>query len=109
MGLQNLYNVRQNFYSRLGMLPFAGNYSNDYQFLKSNWMCKCNVERETESHLLSGNCKLYGDIRNNYGNLGDDKELVSFFAEVLARRERIDDDDDDDEEEEEEQEGWEDE
>ena len=89
ISLQTLHSVRQHFLSRLGMQPFAGNYSSDKRFYKTNWMCKCNVEREDESHLLSGNCQVYGDIRDRYGNMEDDKVLVSFFSEVLARRERV--------------------
>ena len=58
MSLQILNSVRQHFYSRLQMQPFAGNYAKDKRFLKSNWMCKCGQEREAESHLLSGSCQV---------------------------------------------------
>ena len=57
----------------------------------SNWLCKCG-EKEEESHLLSGNCEVYGDIRGNYSNLNDDNQLVDFFNEELARRDKLDED-----------------
>ena len=71
------------------MLPFAGNYAKDKRFARSNWLCKCGEVKEEESHLLSGNCEVYGDIRGNYSNLNDDKQLVDFFNEVLSRRDEL--------------------
>ena len=79
--------VRQQFRTRFGLLPFAGNYSKDKRFAKTSWLCACGEEREEEQHLLSGHCKVYGDLAHNYENLADDNQLVKFFAEVLARRE----------------------
>ena len=71
------------------MLPFAGNYTKDKRFARSDWLCKCGESKEDESHLLSGNCEVYGEIMNNYSNLNDDKQLVDFFNEVLARRDEL--------------------
>ena len=71
------------------MQPFAGNYSKDKRFMKSNWLCKCGQEREEENHLISGSCDVYGDIRNNYGHLDNDEDLVKFFSEVLERRDTL--------------------
>ena len=79
--------VRQQFRTRFGLLPFAGNYSKDKRFAKTSWLCACGEEREEEQDLLSGNCKVYGDLAHNYENLADDNQLVKFFANVLARRE----------------------
>ena len=47
-------------------------------------------ERESEPHLLAGQCEVYGDIRASYGDLEDDTSLVRFFKEVLDRRDAID-------------------
>ena len=47
--------------------------------------------REEESHLISGNCEVYGDIRDKFENLDDDQNLVKFFNEVLARRDVLED------------------
>ena len=49
----------------------------------------CGEEMEQESHLLAGRCKVYGDIREKYGELEDEEDLVSFFMEVLERREEL--------------------
>ena len=40
-------------------------------------------------HLLSGKCDVYGEIRGRYGNLDNDNDLVKFFSEVLARRDKL--------------------
>jgi hypothetical protein len=84
-----LSSVRQHFYSRVQMQPFGGNYTKDRRFQKSNWMCKCEQERENESHLLSGDCPVYGDINEGFENLGEDRQLVAFFTDVLARRDQL--------------------
>ena len=38
---------------------------------------------------MSGSCEVYGDIRNNYGQLNIDEEVVQFFNEVLERRDML--------------------
>ena len=83
---QNIEGVRQFFYTCVRMQPFAGNYSKDKRFMKSNWLCKCGNEREEESHIMSGNCEVYGDSQNNYPDLENDDELVKFFSKVLERK-----------------------
>ena len=62
------------------------NYLKDKQFMKSNWLCKCGDEQEEESHPMSGNCEVYGDMRNNYPDLENDDELLKLFSKVLERR-----------------------
>ena len=89
MSEQSIEGVRQYFYSRVRMQPFAGNYSKDKRFMKSNWLRKCRNEREEESHLMSGSWEVYGDIWNSYGQLDNDEELVQFFDEVLERRDML--------------------
>ena len=83
--------VRQIFRTRFGLQPFAGNYSNDRRFLKSNWLCRCQKVREEESHLLDGSCQVYGDLRIKYNSLTNDDDLTKFFKEVLERREELED------------------
>ena len=75
--------------TRYGMQPFAGNFSHDKRFARSQWLCRCREAREEEQHLLSGSCPVYGDIRATYGDLREDKDLVAFFGEVLERREEL--------------------
>ena len=81
--------VRQQYKSRFGLLPFAGNYSKDKRFAKSDWMCRCGV-KEKEIHLTAGNCAVYDDIRAKYSSLEKDEDLVSYFKEILDRRDLLD-------------------
>ena len=39
---------------------------------------------------MSGNCKVFGDLKERFGYLHDDKNLVQLFQEVSARRDEID-------------------
>ena len=75
--------------SQFGMHPFAGNFSHDYRFYRTNWLCRCLEEREDENHLLSGKCNIYGSIREKYDKLDDDESLVKFFNEILEKREEL--------------------
>ena len=84
---QTVSETREWFKCRFGMQAFAGNYSNDRRFIKTNWLCRCG-EREVEAHLAR--CQVYGDISARYNDLGKDSQLVDFFREVLERRERLD-------------------
>jgi hypothetical protein len=81
--------VRQWYRTRVGMLPFAGNYSHDQRFAKTQWMCRCLESKEDERHLISGECPAYNDILENYENLNEDGNLVNYFKDVLERREGI--------------------
>ena len=80
--------VRFRFKRRVGLLPFAGNYSNDKRYARSNWMCRCG-NRENESHIREGICPIYNDIWQKYENLDNDEDLVNFFSAVLERRRKI--------------------
>ena len=82
-------NVREMYKTRYGMMSFAGNFSKDKRFARTEWLCKCGESKEEESHLISGICEVYGEIRRNYSDLSDDKQLVDFFNEVLSRRDEL--------------------
>ena len=82
--------VRNIFKARVGMSNFAGNFSNDKRFLRTNWMCRCESERESEEHVIK-ECTIYEDIRQDYEDLSDDIQLASFFTKVLKRRDLVDD------------------
>ena len=90
IGRKLISDVRQFYRSRVGMQPFAGNYSKCKTYEKTDYLCRCQEDRETESHLMSGKCKFYNDIREKYDDFSSDEELVSFFPEVLERRDEID-------------------
>ena len=77
------------FLTRVKLQPFGGNYKHDKKFEKIKWMCCCGGKLEEESHLLSGECPVYGDMVGMVGNRRDDEQLVAFFAAVLERREQL--------------------
>ena len=87
---ENIKSVRDKFKTGFGMQPFAGNFSKDRRYASTNWLCRCKVEKENESHLLSGKCDVYGEIWKKYSNLDDDDNLVKFFNEVLEMRDVLD-------------------
>ena len=89
---KNIHQVRQLYRTRFGLQPFAGNYSKDKRFAKTQWLCKCGEEREEEPHLLSGACKVYGDLTHKFSDLTNDNQLGQFFKEVLERRGLLDKD-----------------
>ena len=88
--MKNIHEIRQQYRTRFGLQPFAGNYSNDKRFARSGWLCKCQTAREEEGHLMSGQCPVYGDLTNNYSDLTDIDSLVQLFKEILDRRDELD-------------------
>ena len=81
--------VRSYFATRVSMQPIAGNFRQDRRFARTQWLCRCEREREEERHLTDS-CPLYKDIRQPYSNLEDDDQLVGFFQKMLDRRDQID-------------------
>lgn len=79
--------VGDQFTMRLEMLPIAGNFTKDNIFRLTGWLCLCG-EREEQEHIRS-HCQEYADIRAQYDDLDSDEQLVLFFREVLARRDRL--------------------
>jgi hypothetical protein len=82
--------VRNIFKARVGMSEFADNFAHDKKFMRTNWLCRCGSERESENHIIK-ECVIYDDIRSKHEDLNDDGQLASFFAQVLERRDLIDD------------------
>ena len=81
---------RDQFPARFGLTEVAGNYMNNRKYAKSDWLCLCQESSKSESHLLSGKCIVYGGLRQNFGDLKEDDNLVSFFRAVLDRRDHLD-------------------
>ena len=90
---KNIEDSRKCFRSRFGLLPFAGNFSHDRRYAKTDWLCRCKTSREEEGHITSGNCQVYGGLRTQFGDLEDDENLVKFFQAVLDKREELEDND----------------
>ena len=78
------------------MQPFAGNYSKDNRFSRTEWLCRCREAREEESHLMNGNCPVYREIRQKYDNLDDDETLAQYFKEILEMRDKLEKEDKED-------------
>ena len=76
--------VRQQYKSRYGLLPFAEFFSKDKRFANSDWMCRCG-EKEKEIHLTSENCPIYDDITVKYTSFEKDPG-----KEILDRRDLLD-------------------
>ena len=86
---KNIGDTRELFRARFGLTDFAGNYMHNRKYAKSDWLCLCQDSSESESHLLSGKCRVYGDLKENFGDLKEDDNLVSFFKAVLDRRDHM--------------------
>ena len=86
-----IYHVRQMYQSKYGMQSFAGNYSRDRRFARTEWLCYCRKALEKEDHLTSGECEVYGDIRRQFGDLDDIENLTKFFEAVLRKRDILED------------------
>ena len=81
--------VRNIYRTRYCQRDFAGNFSNNNKYRKTDWMCICGQSKEKEGHITSGQCPIYSDIREKYLDFNNDEDLVSYFDEVLKRRELI--------------------
>ena len=68
---------RKWFKTRWGLQDFAGKYSHDRRFAKNNWLFRCKTDREEEGHIVSGRCKVYEDLRSQFGDLGEDENLLA--------------------------------
>jgi hypothetical protein len=85
--------TRRWFKSRFGLQAFAGNFSHNKRFAKTDWLCRCKVSVEDEGHIVSGLCPVYGGLRTQFGDLGEDRNLVEFFTAVLDRRDELEEED----------------
>ena len=80
--------VREIFRTRTFMQPFSQNYKHSNMYEKTNWLCACMERKESEDHLLSGNCAVYGDLIDEKFCADNDEELVSLFKSILDRRDK---------------------
>ena len=86
---KSINTVRNTFATRVMMLRFAGNFSHDDYFRRTNWQCEgCDLKViEDQVHIAS--CTGYEDLRRNKNIEHDNEDLVTFFQEVLDRRDMI--------------------
>ena len=90
---QTISHCRSWFCTRYGLQDFASNYFHSKKFSKTDWMCRCKKEVEEEGHIVSGQCEVYGDLRSQFGNLQEDKNLINYFQAVLDRRDSLKEED----------------
>ena len=83
----SLWSVRKTWEARAFMLHVAGNYSHNNKYQATGWQCQACVlqVREDQDHLSV--CQGYSDLRQGL-DLENDDDLVEFFRQVMARRER---------------------
>ena len=82
-----LHSVRKTWEVRSYMLRVAGNYPGHRKYLATGWQCQACLEqvREDQDHLTS--CSGYSDLQQGR-DFESDEELVDFYREVMARREK---------------------
>ena len=90
---QTISDTRKWFRSRYFLQPFAGNFTHNRKYAKSDWLCRCQEAIEEEVHISSGKCKVYGDLSSKFGDFQEDENLVEFFNAVLDRRDRLENED----------------
>ena len=62
----------------------------DSRFAKTDWLCRGHKARENEQHLISGECEVFGELRNKFGNINNLEVLTKFFDAVLKKRDEMD-------------------
>ena len=80
---KNINDVRKTYRTRFGLKPFAGNYSHRRRFFNTAWLCKCQEEREKEAHIMSGQCKVYGDLAKKFTDLTAYKVFLLYVSIAL--------------------------
>ena len=69
---RSIGDTRNQFRARFGLTDFAGNYTHSKKFAQTEWLRLCQQSNESESHVMSGKCKVYGDLKENFGDLNED-------------------------------------
>ena len=85
--------TRNIFKTRFGLQEFAGNFTHDRQFSKTDWLCRCKNAIEEEGHIVSGSCEVFRNMRTQFWDLGEDRNLAQFFRAVLDRRDTLEEED----------------
>ena len=87
MKTMNLYDARMKFSIRSKMVKkVAFNYSSDPKYSAQLWHCTHCDRMDSQTHILS--CDSYQYLRNGK-DLSSDKDLVTYFREVISLREKI--------------------
>ena len=83
----SLSNIRELFRIRTNMNELKGNFKGIHK--EEGVLCvACGEQEEVNTHVLV--CEKYGDLRRDK-NLAEGKDLVSYFREVMKRRDEMQD------------------
>ena len=85
-----MHKGRQMYRTRVMLQPFAGNYSHDRRFEKTQFMCRCLQARAGVPPAIRNMSSLFRHPEKFADPLSDEN-LVEFFNMVLVRRDEIDD------------------
>ena len=88
--LKSINRVRDIFATRTMMLKFAGNYLHDNRYMKSSWLCEACDLMVVEDQCHITRCKGYEDLKVDKDIEYSNDDLVTFYQEVLTRREDLD-------------------
>ena len=89
-----MHPMREQYRTRVGLQAFAGNYSHDMRFSKTQWKCRCDESIESEAHLMNGQCPVYGNITEKYADIeNNDENLIRLFNEILKMRDALEEED----------------
>ena len=84
----NLYDARLKFAIRAKMVKsVAFNFSSDPKYSSQLWHCTHCDRMDSQTHILS--CDSYQYLRTGK-DLSCDRDLVTYFREVISLREKLD-------------------
>ena len=83
---KSIDDARYMFRIRTRMVDVKMNFRNDPRYKRESWMCKCETNVESQTHVLLY-CKNYAKLREGL-DFDNDRDLVKYFREVLAIREK---------------------
>ena len=74
------------FKSRFGLQAFAGNFSHDKRFAKTDWLCRCKVSIEDQDQIVSGLCPVMcpEDLGHSLGTWGRTETWLSSLQLCLT-------------------------
>ena len=60
------------------------------QFFSVPKVCQDGLDK---GHIVSGHCPVYGGLITQFGDLGEERNLIAYFMGVLDRREELEEED----------------
>ena len=76
---KNMHNICQQYHTQFRLQRFAGKYSEDKQFASLGWLCRCQMAREEEGHLTSGQRTVVSHLTEKFCDLTDIERFSMMF------------------------------